>query len=317
MVEVWLSYKDTELPLMLPDPIDLKISPKTLVPEVREAEAIKKLYKILKEYSEIKICFNPIVDEFERNYIRGILNKTGLPSQESNCGDANIYIDVFRYDPILNFKSSIWIGYLHDKPVDKLIELCDEGDIDPKKYFVDMDKLYIDLIVDGGPRLVNIFTSTDGSHYDDALKYYSSKWCLRVDPPPLVISSVGGAPWDSSIYSIVSSIIKLKNILREDSIGVLVGDGVIKTFDPTKLKSFKAEYIEKPYEIYLYYLLEKSTIHRAIVYYGSIPGSIIKYFGVKRVRDLESYINSLPMRRKRDILVIEDLTFLYPYRCSE
>jgi len=32
---------------------------------------------------------------------------------------------------------------------------------------------------------------------------------------------------------------------------------------------------------------------------------------------LESYINSLPMRRKRDVLVIEDLTFLYPYRCSE
>jgi hypothetical protein len=317
MVEVWLPYRDTEIPIMLPDPIDLKIAPKTILPETREYEILNRLYRILRERKKIKVSFNPISDEAEKTYIKSILSKAEIQFEESNYTDSEVCIDIFRFDPLLKFKSSLWTGYLSRDPLKRLKEVYPVDDLDPLEYFeVDEDKLYIDLIIDGGPRLVNLFSSTDGSHFKRAKSFYGKRWCLKANPSNLVIGSVGGFPWDSSFYLVVHAFIKMITLLPEGGIGILVGDGITKDIDPTKIKNFSIDKIDKPGDFYLLRLL--NTMDRSkgtLVYYGSIPGTIIRLLGFRKIKDVEAYIKNIPKKVQRDVLIAEDITFLYPYSC--
>jgi len=316
MVEVWLPYRDTEIPVMLPDPIDLKIAPKTILPETREYEVLNKLYKLLSEEGRIRVSFNPMSDEAERTYIKNLLSKAEVEFEETNYNESEVCIDIFRYDPILKFKSSLWAGYLSKDPLNRLKEIYPKEDINPLDYFEVDDKLYIDLIIDGGPRLVNLFSSSDGSHYKRAQSFYARRWCLKTNLSSLIIGSVGGFPWDSSFYLTVNAIIKMNMLLSEGGIGILIGDGIIRDMDPTKIKNFNMDRINKPLEFYLLYLLNMTDkLKGTLVYYGSIPGTIIRLLGLKRIRDVEAYIKNLPKKVQRDVLVIEDITFLHPYPC--
>jgi len=316
-MEVWLSYRDTELPIMLPDPIDLKIAPKTIVPEAKEFTILSKLYEVLKDLDECNISFNPIADSTEVSYIKDLINRTEIKCKYVSIEDANVYIDIFRYDPILGFRSSLWSKFFRDDTINKLNIISRDKDKRIFKYIeVDKEKLYIDLILDGGPRLVNIFYSHDGSHYEDALNYYTSRWCLRSDVGNLILASIGGYPWDESIYLFVISLIKLMKILCEDCIGILIGDGRIIDIDPTKLKNISIDDVENVSDFYIYHLVNNIGLRPGVIYYGSLPSTLVKLLGLKKTRDVESYIKALPTRRKRNVLLIEDLTLLYPYKCS-
>lgn len=318
MVEVWLPYRDTELPIMLPDPIDLKIAPKTVVPEAKEFNSLERLHKLLSKIPDVKIAYNPFSLYVERNYIDSVLSKAEIEYEVTDYNEANVCIDIFRYDPILGFKSSIWTNYLSNNPIESVLKVLNSKNPNPLDFFKTEDeKIYIDLIIDGGPRVVNIFFSKDASHYSEALKFYKNRWCLKSEVSPLVIASVGGVPWDTSFYLVILSLIKMFEIMVDGGLGILIGDSVLKDIDPTRIVDLNIESIKDIGEVYLYYFFNKVDRNRAnVVYYGSIPNTITKMFGLRKIRDVEAYLKSVPRKSQRDILVVEDMTFLYPVRCE-
>ncbi|GEM_PF-1154830 len=313
MVEVWLPYRDTEIPIMLPDPINLKIMPKTIYPSRIEKYALEKLDLILSRFKEPKIYIPIYADNVERDFIRGVLTRRGIRYIEvDEPGKADIAIDIFRFDPLIGFRSSIWVDELHDDPLGKLKGYMVKEEKIPNR--ITGDKLYIDLLLDGGARIYDIYASRDGSHYKDILNVYSSGWCLRSEPSPLIIASMGGFPWDRSLILYLASLSKIP-IIADPEVGVLTVAGVnLHNLDPTILKDLSIDKAENVDQLYLAYSIE-SLRNINIIHYGSIPKTILSLIGFSKTNNPERFLARIPMSKKRDILVIEDLYLLYPSIC--
>ena len=313
MVEVWLPYRDTEIPIMLPDPINLKIMPKTVYPARVEREALEKIDLIFKKVKEPKIYIPIYADEVERSFIKGVLRRRRVEYVEVDDPESSdAIIDIFRYDPILGYRSSIWASELHDDPVNKLRKYIAKRDKKPSG--IHRDKLYIDLILDGGARIYDVFVSRDGSHFEDARRTYDGGWCLKTEFSPLVIASMGGIPWDSSLTLYLTSLTKLY-LLGRPEVGIISISGVtLKDLDPSIFKELDIDSAEDVSQLYMAYSLSMLR-NLNIVHYGSIPKSILSIFGFSKTSNPERYLSRIPMAKKRDILVIEDLYLLNPSIC--
>lgn len=313
MVEVWLPYGDTEIPVMLPDPINLKIMPKTIYPQSKEKDSLEKLRNILKEYTPIKLVLSPIADDAEINYITGVLRRLGLEYEVTNEFDeSNVAIDIFRYDPILEFRTSLWFKNLFDDVMEFLRKSIYSKPKTP--YGGKGNRLYVDLVLDGGARLYDVYASTDGSHFNGVVKVYTEGWCLKTEPSPLIIASMGGLPWDTSLYLFLIGLSKLTNVAERGSTVIAVSKSKVKDVDPTVLKDLKVGDAEDPHYLYIAYCKEKIS-NLNIVHYGSIPRSIASLLNMSKTLSVEKYLGRIPISKKRDILVIEDLYLFYPSLC--
>ncbi len=312
MVEVWLPYGDTEIPIMLPDPINLKIMPKTIYPSSREQDALDKFRAMIIKRTPLKVFLSPLADDTERGFIVGVLRRLAVDFEVvEDLDDSNVVVDIFRYDPILGYRSSLWVGNLVDNTLSFLKEAIYK---EPTPKVEDGDRLYIDLVLDGGARLYNVFGSRDGSHYEEVSKVYMEGWCLKTDLSPLIIASLGGLPWDSSLYLFMIGLSKLAVLGVKESTVIVVSRARIRDLDPTVFKGLTVDNADDPFQFYIAYCRDKLAGY-SIVHYGSIPRSIASLLNINKTMNPERYLARIPITKKRDILVIEDLYLLYPYKC--
>jgi len=312
MVEVWLPYGDTEVPIMLPDPINLKIMPKTIYPSSKEQDSLGKFRTMVVKRTPLKVFLSPLADEAERGYIVGVLRRLAVDFEVvENFDESNIVVDIFRYDPILGFRSSLWVSNLIDDPLSFLRDAM-YRELIPK---IEVDeKLYVDLILDGGARLYDVLASRDGSHLREAREIYTRGWCLKTETAPLIISSLGGLPWDSSLYLFMIGLSKLDVLEVGDSTIIVISRTRVKDLDPTIFKDLTVDNAEDPFQLYIAYCRDKLAGY-SIIHYGSIPRSIASLLNLSKTLSAEKYLSRIPITKKRDVLVIEDLYLLYPIKC--
>ena len=312
MVEVWLPYGDTEVPIMLPDPINLKIMPKTIYPSSREQDSLSKFRTLVIKRAPLKVFLNPLADDAERGYIVGVLRRLAVDFEVvDDIEESNIVVDIFRYDPILGFRTSLWVESLVDDPVSFLREAMYK-ELRPR---VEGDeRLYIDLILDGGARLYDVVGSRDGSHLEEAQNIYTNGWCLKTETAPLIITSLGGLPWDSSLYLFMIGLSKLAVLDVKDSTVIAISRTRVRDLDPTIFKDLTVENAEDHFQLYIAYCRDKLSGY-SIVHYGSIPRSIASLLNISKTLSAERYLARIPITKKRDILVIEDLYLLHPVKC--
>ncbi len=295
MVEVWLPYRDIEVPIMLPDPINLRIQPKTVYPSSVERDALEKLRLLAGE--KVRPIYSPLSDEVERRFLNRLLRRAGVEIG----GDREVYIDIFREDPILGFRSSIWIPILNNLPFKNVLEKAVEGI--PKEVPV---AIYIDVLLDGGGRLHQVFGSRDGGHFGEARDEYMRGWCLRSGFAPLIIASMGGSPWDESVSLMMSSLTRLAKALDDGATVIVVAALGKIGVEPTRLSRLTVDAASSPEELYIAYAREHLKKIN-VIHYGSLPRVIANILGISKVRNVESYIQRLPAARKREILVVEDM----------
>ena len=323
MVEIWLPYENTELPIMLPDPIDLRIQPRKLFPERRETDSLKKLYTLVNELDEVKLLASPFYTEVERHFIDSLLNRLEI-TYSFVSEDPNVIIDIPRYDPVLGFKCSI-STYLMSLNKDEVFSIVSEEVLEESfstKYFSELSEniLYIDLMLSGGTSIYEIYSSRGGSHWDDLVKKYREYWSLKNDFADVVISSVGGGPWDNDLSFIVFSLIKTISYIPDSSIGIVIGDGVISDTDLEKIISIKEKHYPKDikdiYLLNLQHVLNRYD-NKRIYYFGSLPDIFLKSIDIKNLKSIERFIRTIPTKMKRAITVIEDTIHLYPFYLGE
>ena len=323
MVEIWLPYENTELPIMLPDPIDLRIQPRKLLPERREVDSLKKLYTLVNELDEVKLFNSPFYTEVERHFISNLLDRLEV-TYSFVYEDPNIVIDIPRYDPILGFKCSI-STYLMTLNKDEVFDIIAEEFLDESfstKYFSKLseDILYIDLMLSGGTSIYEVYSSRGGIHWNDLVKNYKGYWSLKNDFADVVISSVGGGPWDNDLSYIVFSLIKMISYIPDSSVGIVIGDGVISDTDLEKIISIKEKHYPKDlkdvYLLNLQHILNRYS-NKRIYYFGGLPDTFLKSIGIKNLKSIERFIRTIPAKMKRAITVIEDTIHLYPFYLGE
>jgi len=313
MVEVWLPYGDMEIPILLPDPINLKIMPKTIYPMRRELDTLEKLRSILVDITPLNIFLSPLADEAEKGYVLSVLRRLEVDYKiVDDYEESNIVIDIFRYDPILGFRSSVWVGEIAMDPL-KFLRTALYKEFSPG--IRGGDKLYIDLILDGGARLFDVISSDDGSHYEEAKKIYVEGWCLKTDLAPLIITSLGGVPWDSSLYLLMIGLSKLAFLGVRDSTILIISRTRLRDVDPTIFKGLTIENARDVYQLYIAYCRDKLE-GLNIVHYGALPRTIASHLKITKTLNVEKYLSRIPLAMKRDVLVIEDLYLFHPYRCS-
>jgi len=306
LVEVWLPYREIEIPVMLPDPINLRIMAKTVYPQGREREALERLRLLVGD--KATPIYSPVADEAERSFIRRLLRRAGV----EEGGDRRVYIDIYREDPILGFRSSTWIPMLSEGGVEVLRKALDGG-LEPRR----PRGVYVDLILDGGARLYDVLGSRDGGHLGEARERYRSGWCLRSEPGRLILASMGGEPWDSSLYLFMVGLAKLAKLMEPGQTTSLVVASIKQIdVDPTILRDLEPEGASDPRLFYIAYS-KRLVRDLNIVYYGSLPRTIASLLGINKIRSPEAYIHRLPVARKRDVLVIEDLYLMSTEPCLD
>ncbi len=312
MVEVWLPYGDTEIPIMLPDPINLKIMPKTIYPSSREQDALEKFRAMVIKRIPLKVFLSPLADDAERGFIVGVLRRLAVDFEVvEDLDDSNVVVDIFRYDPILGYRTSLWVGKLVEDPLSFLKKAIYK---EPTPDVDDGEKLYIDLVLDGGARLYDVFGSRDGSHYEEVHKVYTEGWCLKTDLSPLIIASLGGLPWDSSLYLFMIGLSKLAVLGVKESTAIVVSRTRVRDLDPTVFKGLTLDNADDPFQFYIAYCRDRLSGY-SIVHYGSIPRSIASMLNINKTLNPERYLARIPITKKRDILVIEDLYLFHPFKC--
>ncbi len=319
MVEVWLPYENTELPIMLPDPIDLRIQSRKLLPERREAESLKKLYTLISELDEVRVFDSLFYTGVEKNFISNLLSRLEYP-YEFVSENPNVVIDIPRYDPIFGFKCSV-STYLMTLNKNKVFDIVSESSINETFYTKSFDKLpeellYIDLILTGGTNIYDIYYSRGGSHWSELVERYKEHWSLKNEFADLIISGVGGSPWDNDLSFILSSLIKIMMYASSSSIGIVIGDGVVSEEDLEKVVS--NEILNHPRDVKDIYLMNLKRLSgkysdKKIYYFGGLPTAFLKEIGVKSLKNVERYIRTIPTKMKRAITVVEDTVHLYPF----
>ena len=311
-----MPYEETEISLSLPDPIDLRIQPRKLVPERSEAKALEKLHSFLSELDEVKILNSFFYSEAEIDFIKRLLNRLEIEYTFVK-EDPNVVIDIPRFDPILLSKGAISTYYLEINRDDILSSLLEGFPVKyPKDILAEVPKdiSFIDIIVDGGSEVYDIYMSVDGSHWEILWEDYYNLWGLKSPLASLIICSVGGWPWDSDISLIASSLLKLHNSTPDDGVAILVGDGVVRDEVYNRVMMLdELDAFNHISEVYLYHLRnEFSRSSKRIYYFGGLPSTFLKYLNVKNLKNIEWMLKTIPLRMKRSISLIEDSLHLYP-----
>ena len=321
MVEVWLPYEETEISLSLPDPIDLRIEPRKLVPEKSEAKALEKIYNQLSELDEVRVLDSFFLTEAEKSFISRLLGKLEI-EHAFVSEDPNVVIDIPRYDPIFLGKGSVSTYYLESNKHDVLKSLLDKIPVSyPNNIMNNLpnDVYFIDIIVNGGAEVYDVYISEGGSHWEDLWKNYESLWSLKSELAPLIISSVGGWPWDSDISLVASSLMKIHQNMAGDGIAIVVGDGIVRDelFDiVTSIDNINS--FSSLTEVYLYHLRKLFTeVNKRLYFFGGLPSTLLKHLSVKSIKNIEWMLRTIPSRMKRAISLIEDVLHIYPVLSTE
>jgi hypothetical protein len=315
MVEVWLPYSDTEISIMLPDPIDLRIQPGKFSPESREAGVLDGLYRVLSELDDVRILRSFFHTDVEVGFISRLLDRLEI-DHNLVSSDYNVIVDIPRYDPILGRRCSATLHYL-EYYRDDVLERVFKGDVleYPSDYggVLSSDILYIDLLVEAGGRLYDLFHSNGGVHLGGLWDRYLDLWSLNSELSSFIIASVGGGPWDSELALVASAFIKIYDLVDSDGVAIVVGDGVVKDSHIDKLVELDVDAGYKDLEsMYLGYLVRQYGGGKRIYYYGSLPSTFLRRLNLKSIRSIDRMIRTLPSRLKRSISVVEDLLHLYP-----
>ncbi len=321
MVEVWLPYEETEISLSLPDPIDLRIEPRKLVPEKSEAKALEKIYNLLSELDEVRVLDSFFITEAEKSFIRRLLDKLEI-EHIFVSENPNVVMDVPRYDPIFLSKGSVSTYYLESNRDDVLKSLLETIPVSYPDNLMDTlpsDVYFIDIIVNGGAEVYDVYISEGGRHWEDLWANYESLWSLKSELAPLIISSVGGWPWDSDISLVASSLMKIHQSMSGDGIAIVVGDGIVRDelFDIVANLDNLNIFSSLP-EVYLYHLRKLFTeVNKRLYFFGGIPSTLLKHLSVKSIKNIEWMLRTIPSRMKRAISLIEDALHLYPQLSTE
>ena len=302
-MEVWLPYSDVEIPISLPDPIDLKLISRRFTSIEREKQMIKRLNEVLSGLEPIRICDSELMLPSEKSIISGKLRVLGL-DHEFVKEDFNTVINLIRHDPIFGITCS----YLHSmvsreglSNLDSLKSICIESPLDRGNI------LFIDLLVDGLGRIQEIFVNDEWS-FDKVRDTYIKYWGGYSDASPLVIAGLGGYPWDGDLYSILIGLSKALDLVS-DNIVILVGDGELSDADIDFMIGVRKDIF---LSMYLEYLRGKiESLSGRIYYFGSLPQKVCREFGLRFVKDVNRFIKTIPVKVKRETTVIEDVLHLY------
>jgi hypothetical protein len=175
------------------------------------------------------------------------------------------------------------------------------------------DKFGVTLVMDGAGRINKFFSGYGPDHWETSITQYKNDWEIKVDLSPIVISSLGGYPYDTGLKSFLKAFLKLIPKVDDDSILFFVGDGSLEMdYDPTRLLTLRKEDMDSLDD--LIYLKAKSIIESfrgKIILQTGLSSTICKIIGIKAVNNVEKTLGRIPSRRKRMITVIEDLTNIY------
>ena len=298
-MDVWLPYSDVEIPLSLPDPIDLRIVSRRFTSIERERQMIRRLNDLLSPLGDIRILDSTLLLPSERSLLVDKLRILGL-EYEFVERDFNVVVNVVRHDPIYGVTCS----YIHRGAIDSLgevdIDAVCSGSGEP-------DILYIDLLVDGLGRIQEVFAG-DSLDYGLLKDIYLRYWGGYSEPTSLVIAGLGGHPWDKDLYSIVISFAKAADLVS-DNIVVLVGDGELSDDDVDILIGVKEiPWFKKYIELARSKLMD---VRGRIYYFGSLPPKVCREFGLRYIKDVNRFIKALPVKVKRETTVIEDVLHVY------
>ena len=310
MVEVWLPYGDVEIPIPLPDPIDIKINPRRIIPKRKEGDVFRELNRVLSGFDRVRILDSPLLFSSEKKVIGGILDSLGIDYLFVD-EDPNIVLNVVRDDPLIGLKNSIAI-YNFEYKYGGDPAIISKGDPILCSLPDKLDEvLLIDMVVDGLSRLIDIYVWGEGSSVEELRNMYNNYWGMKTELSSLVIASVGGDPWDNEVEAIYSSILKLYKISDSDMILVLIGRGLIRDGDvPNIISSISGSGSVSYLSIVFSRLMELSSRGRHIYYFGGLPDILFKGLGVKPIRNINRFIRLLPSKVKRSVTIIEDIFHL-------
>jgi len=296
-MDVWIPYSDVEIPISLPDPIDLRIISRRFSSIDREKRMLRRLNELLVGLDYIKVCDSPLMLPSERIVIKDKLKTLGIDF-EFSASEYNVVFNVVRSDPLFGITCSRMHRVVCEKGfenVDVIRSACGEGGFD------DGDVFYLDLLVDGLGRLQEVYSeaSVEGIKdtyfkYWGGVDYYTS----------LIIAGLGGYPWDNDMRSIVISIAKSLDLVR-DNIVLLVGDGKLGDHDIDYLLGVGDDLVTNLYRDLI--MRRLPNISGRIYYYGSLPQRVCGEFGLRYVRDVDKFVKTIPVKVKRETTVIEDV----------
>lgn len=296
-MDVWLPYSDVEIPIMLPDPIDLRLVSRRFSSIERERSVIKKLNDLLSGMDSLRICDSPLLLPSERVIIGDKMKILGL-DYEFSRSDFNVVINLVRNDPVFGITCS----YMHEMA-------CLDGLGDPeaikeacKNRGRSENVLYLDLLVDGLGRLQEVFTSD--LEFASVVEAYEKYWGGVSETTSFMIGSLGGYPWDRDLHSIVVGFSKALDLVR-DNIVILVGDGELSDEDIDYLLGIKRDVFLTLYLDLIRRRLEH--ISGRIYYYGSLPKKVCREFGFRYIKDINKFIKTVPIKVMRESTIIEDI----------
>lgn len=303
-MEVWLPYSDVEIPISLPDPIDLRLVSRKFSSIEREKQMLKRLNEVLSGMEPLKICDSPLMLPSEKSIIGEKLRVLGF-EYEFVGDDYNLVLNLVRHDPIFGITCS----YIHSllsagglEDLNSLKSVCVERDS-----VASDDVTYIDLLVDGLGRIQEIFVGRDWD-FQRIREIYVRYWGGYEEATSLVIAGLGGHPWDKDLSSIIIGVTKAMDLVS-DNIVILVGDGELGDDDIDFMIGVREDNF---LSLYLNKLRGKiGSLKGRLYYFGSLPQKVCGEFGLRYIKDINKFIKTVPVKIKRETAVIEDILHLY------
>lgn len=317
MVEIWLPYGETEYSMELPDPIDLRLSPKIHPSKTSKDQVISKINNFLNDIESPNIYIDETLSQHEKKVLKDLIKIPNV-NYVNSVDKCNVILSLVRQESFLGFRGTITSYYLI-KNWSQLREafLSEQLTIDEvidKAINNFPNKLYTIDVILSGDSPIDVECGVGTSGWYNIINRYKRLWQIKVGFSPIVIASLGGYPSDSNIINILLSIIKIGELSSGEIEALfIIGDGSKElTIDPTKTVKIRSHDVLSYHDLILYTFKYKIKEYKFAHYVlSSYPKSIAKYIGLKIVDDLNEIIRKMPARKKRMITVIEDVLNLY------
>ena len=310
MVEVWLSYGRAEMPVELPDPIDLRISPRVAIPRGEREKLVGEIRRALSSVEEPIVWIDDTLSPSEREVVRSLLKSSGVEFCEDPYS-FNVFVSITRQGSLIGWRGTAPYFYIKEN-FERIRAVVAEGvevepSIDEIARAFPSDLMGISLVMAEGDALAGVFWGTGPRHWISSVTAYRERWRVGISISPLTIASLGGYPFDTSVVNALDAVGKL---LRLGGIDVLV---VVGPSESEERRLPRGPEDITGYHDLVFYKFSRlvRSFRGSIFFVGRVPEGFAEAFGIERAADVEEVLGRLSARRKRMISVIEDLVNAY------
>ncbi len=345
MVEVWLPFGETKIPILLPEPVRVnEIKGRSVVEETSEA-ILEKISRLKKGEEELEVIFNPdatpteklvfekifrscniawsekkIVGE-EETYFKRTSDGVELEFCEDMAAKDLVFAGVFRPSIVFGFSGCLtsFLSHLRRNSYTTLLKKSVEGGLEYGKesgFHSTLSEIAdeysfkcMSVVLDASGRVARVFAEEGSEPWRRSRDLYLEIWGTGEDLNKTIIASSGGVPWDTHFIASLSGLYNVVFRAEKRSRVIYLSEaeeGLEVDLTLLWMALRKRRFVDV--STACIYKLRRLLREKEVrsTFVSTVPKVYTEGLGVKRAERVDDLVSAIPSRFRREISLVEN-----------